>query len=61
MWALAAVLDGVIVALVMSVVGLWIITQLRLWRSRRSRRRVNATSGVVVTICRAAWPEQHAV
>ena len=60
MWALAAVLDGVIVALVMSVVGLWIITQLRLWQSRRSRRRRNATSAVVLTTCRAQWPEQHA-
>src|SRR5262249_9132471 len=56
MWALAAVLDGLIIALVMSVVGLWIITRLRLWRFR-SRRRGNAKSEVVMTTC---WPEQHA-
>jgi hypothetical protein len=60
MWAMAAVLDGVIMALVRSVVGLWIITQLRIWRARRSRQLVNANSAVVVTTCRASWPEQHA-
>jgi hypothetical protein len=39
MWVVAAVLDTVIMALVMSVVGLWIITQLRIWRVRQSQRR----------------------
>jgi hypothetical protein len=33
---IAAVLDTVIMALMMSVVGLWIITHLRIWRVRRS-------------------------
>jgi hypothetical protein len=41
MWVIAAVLDTVIMALVMSVVGLWIITQLRIWRVRQSQRRAS--------------------
>jgi hypothetical protein len=59
MWALAVVLDGIIMALVMSVVGLWLMTQLRIWRVRRSRQRGNANSTEVVTTCRASWPEQN--
>jgi hypothetical protein len=34
-WAIAAALNGVAMALAMSVVGLWIITQLRIWRVRQ--------------------------
>jgi NO-binding membrane sensor protein with MHYT domain len=60
MWTLAAVLDGVIMALVMSVVGLWIITQIQLWRSRRATRH-GAASRAVVTTCRASWPERHPI
>jgi hypothetical protein len=41
-WVVAAVLDTVIISLVMSVVGLWIITQLRIWHGRRSQRRASA-------------------
>ena len=54
-----AAMDGIIVTLVMSVVGLWIITQLRLWRTNQSRRR--RTSGQSDTpaprgVTPATWP-----
>ena len=40
MWmAVAALVNGIIVTLVMAVVSLWIITQLQLWRTHQSRRR----------------------
>ena len=40
MWmAVAALVNGIIVTLVMAVVSLWIITQLQLWQTHRSRRR----------------------
>jgi hypothetical protein len=38
MWAIAAtVVDGVIVMLVISLVGLWIRSQLRIWRAHHQR------------------------
>jgi hypothetical protein len=48
MWAIAVV-DGVIVMLAMSLVGLWIGSQLRIWRTRQDRQRSR-----IVT--RAVWP-----
>jgi hypothetical protein len=50
MWAIAvAVVDGVIVMLAMSLVGLWIGSQLRIWRMHQDRHRSR-----IVT--RAVWP-----
>jgi hypothetical protein len=43
-WAIAAAVNGVAMALVMSMVGVWIITQLRIWRVRRSQQRASARS-----------------
>jgi hypothetical protein len=48
MWAIAVV-DAVIVMLAMSLVGLWIGSQLRIWRTHRDRQRSR-----IVT--RAVWP-----
>jgi hypothetical protein len=51
MWPIAvAVVDGVIVMLAMSLVGLWIGSQLRIWRTHQDRQRSR-----IVT--RAVWPE----
>jgi hypothetical protein len=50
MWAIAvAVVDGVIVMLAMTLVGLWISSQLRIWRTHHDRQRSR-------TITRAVWP-----
>jgi hypothetical protein len=50
MWTVAvAVADAVIAMLVLSLVAMWIVTQLRIWRTqqrRHSSRRVT----------RAVWP-----
>ena len=35
MWVMEVAVDGMIAALVMSLVGLWLIAQLRIWRTRR--------------------------
>jgi hypothetical protein len=50
MWAIAvAVVDGVIVLLVMSLVGLWVGSQLRIWRAHQDRQQS-------LTVTRAVWP-----
>jgi hypothetical protein len=50
MWAMAvAVVDGVIVMLAMTLVGLWIASQLRFWRTHQDRQRSRI-------IRRAVWP-----
>jgi hypothetical protein len=39
MWTIAvAAVDGVILTLVMSLVGLWLHSQLRIWRTQRDRQ-----------------------
>ena len=35
MWVMEVAVDWMIVTLVMSLVGLWVIAQLRIWRTRR--------------------------
>jgi hypothetical protein len=47
MWAIAIV-DAVIVMLAMSLVGLWIGSQLRIWRKHQDRQRSR-------TVTRAVW------
>jgi hypothetical protein len=48
MWAIAMV-DGVIVMLAMTLVGLWIGSELRIRRTHQGRQRSR-------TITRAVWP-----
>jgi hypothetical protein len=36
MWTVAAVVEGVVLPLVMSLVGVWLISQLWIWRLNRS-------------------------
>ena len=51
MWAIAvAVVDGVILMLVMSLVGLWIGSQLLIWRTHEDRQQSRSAT-------RAVWPE----
>jgi cytoskeletal protein RodZ len=51
MWAIAvAVADGVITMVVMSLVGLWIWSQLRIWRTREDRNQSQQN------VTRAVWP-----
>jgi hypothetical protein len=50
MWAAAVtVVDGVIVLLVMSLVGLWIRSQLRIWQTHQDRQQSRR-------VTRAVWP-----
>jgi hypothetical protein len=50
MWAIAvALVDGVIAMLVMSLVGLWIWSQLRIWRTHEDRPQSRS-------LARAVWP-----
>jgi hypothetical protein len=50
MWAMAvAVADAVIVTLMLTLVGLWITTQLRIWRTKQGRHSARS-------VTRAAWP-----
>jgi len=48
MWAIAVV-DGVIAMLAMSLVGLWIGSQFRIWRTHQDRQRSRK-------VTRAVWP-----
>ena len=43
------VMNWVIVTLLMTVVGLWVITQLRLWRTHQGRHPSRS-------VTRAVWP-----
>jgi hypothetical protein len=48
MWAIAvAVVDGVIAMVIMSLVGLWIWSQLRIWRTHQDGQQSRT---------RAVWP-----
>jgi hypothetical protein len=50
MWTIAvAVVDGVILMLVMSGVGLWLHSQLRIWRTDRDRQQSRSMTPAV-------WP-----
>jgi hypothetical protein len=50
MWSTAmALVDGIIVLLVMSLLGLWISSQLRTWQTHRDRQQSP-------TVTRAVWP-----
>ena len=50
MWAMAvAVADGVIATLVLPLLGLWVITQLRIWRTQQGRHSSRS-------VTRAVWP-----
>jgi hypothetical protein len=50
MWAIAvAVADAVIAMVVMSLVGLWIWSQLRIWRTHQHRTQSR-------NVTRAVWP-----
>jgi hypothetical protein len=50
MWTTAvAVVDGAILMLVMSLVGLWIWSQLRIWRTNEDRQQSRS-------VTRAVWP-----
>ena len=50
MWTIAvAVMDGVVLMLVMSLVGLWVRSQLRIWRTHQDRQQSRS-------VTRAAWP-----
>jgi hypothetical protein len=47
MWTIAiAVVDGVILMLVMSVVGLWLWSQMRIWRAHQERHSRSVTPAV---------------
>jgi hypothetical protein len=51
MWAIAvAVADGIIVMLVMSLVGLWMWSQLQTWRTHKDGSQPRSAT-------RAVWPE----
>jgi hypothetical protein len=49
MWIAVAVMDGVILMLVMSVVALWLHSQLRIWRTHRDRQQSRSVTPAV-------WP-----
>jgi hypothetical protein len=50
MWAIAvAMVDGIILMLVMSLVGLWIWSQFWIWRTREVRPPSRS-------VTRAVWP-----
>jgi hypothetical protein len=49
MWVMAVAVDWIIVTLVMSLVGLWVIAQLRIWRTTRRGTSGQSPWGVSLT------------